>query len=162
MFSNTMKGSKENKGNAMRGKRQLEFTCLDIVIKRLMAELKLNLQQLAEGSGVPYTTLYDWTNGVIPNNPDQLRKLKNYFNQKLPNRVTVDYLLFGNDQDQEELKKKIAELEKRNQELESIKAAQGADISFMQWMIDEEKKKNEDLKKIIEEKKEAKDETQSA
>lgn len=119
----------------MRGIRVLTLTCLGITMKRLMREMKVDLHTVAEGTGIPYTTLYDWTNGVIASNPDQLHSLSRFF------KVSVDHLLYGNDEDKEKLKKQIAELEEKNRKLEFENADQRAQLSIFEEIKKAEKEK---------------------
>lgn len=130
----------------MRGIRNLKYTCLSIVMKRLMKEKGTNLIALHYDTGIPYTTLYDWSNGVIPSNPDELMKLRDCF------KVSTDYLLYGTDGDREtlqkQLKEKEEELEKANNKLEFAQCQ----LSFMDEIAKNQRLEIANLKKEKEEK----------
>ncbi len=100
-----------------------------------MTERKVSLQDVADSTQIPYTTLFDWTTGVIPSNPDQLYRLSRYFN------VTADYLYYGNDKDREELKKENEELQKKIRQLEMENADQRAQLSIFEEIRKLEKQK---------------------
>lgn len=124
----------------MRSERVLEKTCLRYTIKRLMREKKLELKTVSEATGIPYTTLFDWTTGVIPSNPDQLYNLSRYF------KVTADYLFYGTDEDREELRRRNEELERKLQQLEMENADQRAQLSIFEEIKRQEKQKTNEVK----------------
>lgn len=117
----------------MKKARVMELCCLGQVIKRLLKEMRIDLNTASAATGIPYTTLYDWTNGVVPSNPDQVYRLKKFFKKSL------DYLYYGNDQDQEEHRRRIKELEEKNLKLEFENADQRMQLSIFEEIRKKEK-----------------------
>lgn len=106
-----MKTSRKQ-GRVMRGKRELKFTCIGHVITRFMKEANLTYRELFEHTGISKSTLHGWTCGVVMENPDVLIVLKRTFSAIFKRDISTDELLFGKDEDREQMKLRIKELEK--------------------------------------------------
>lgn len=102
----------------MRGKRILVHTCIGHVITRLMKETNLTYRELYELTGVSKSTLHGWANGVVLENPDVLIVLRTAFSELLKKEVTTDDLLYGKDEDRENMKKVIEQKDKQIKDLE--------------------------------------------
>ncbi len=55
----------------------------------LLKEKRVTLKFVSNELGIPYSTIYSWTLGSVPKNPQFLKKLAHYFN------VELYFLLFG-------------------------------------------------------------------
>lgn len=125
-----------------RGPRILKETLLPAVIKRLMREMKVEISDIVSETNLPYTTIWDWTQGVIPSNPDQVKKLLEFFKKRDPD-VTLELLYYGKDEDKAGMRKMLRELQEKEKRLKHELALQGAQISMF-----EEIRKQEKLQKV--------------
>ncbi|MDX1470020.1 MAG: helix-turn-helix transcriptional regulator [Flavobacteriaceae bacterium] len=73
------------------------------VLKRLLREQGLTTKELARRTGTPYATLNEWKNDRSPKNIRQVKKVAEELN------VTLHYLLFGENDDQEPIQKILKE-----------------------------------------------------
>lgn len=73
------------------------------VLKTLISERRLTLKEISLGSGVPTSTIAEWSNRRVPKNPAQVRKVAKFLG------VTTHFLLFGEEDSQEILQKFIKE-----------------------------------------------------
>lgn len=118
--------------------RILKKTCSGMVLTRVLKELKLDLYDVNEATGVPVTTLFDWKNGVIPSNPEQLETVINYLSQ-FDEKITFAYFYFGDDEDREQLRKQLKEEEKKRKSLEFENAGLKNQISFFEELRNQAK-----------------------
>lgn len=72
-------------------------------LKELLEEKNLSLRELSKRSGVPYSTLQEWSSNRSPKNPVQTQKVA----QSLG--VSMHYLLFGQEDSSEPLAKLLKE-----------------------------------------------------
>lgn len=61
------------------------------VLRTLIKERRVALQEISEASGVATSTLGEWTNNRAPKNPVQLHKVTSFLD------VSSHYLLFGQE-----------------------------------------------------------------
>jgi transcriptional regulator with XRE-family HTH domain len=73
------------------------------VLKKIIQERRLTLREIANGSGVPATTIAEWSNNRTPKNPLQVKKVAEFLG------VSVHYLLFEEEDKQEPLQKILKE-----------------------------------------------------
>lgn len=59
------------------------------VLARLMKEKKMKVKELSKASGVPVSTLHEWTNGRTPRDPVQAKKVAEALGVSL-NRLLFD------------------------------------------------------------------------
>jgi transcriptional regulator with XRE-family HTH domain len=110
---------KINQGRKMaRGKRVIVYTCIGQVITRLMREGNLTYREVQDATGIPRSTIHGFCNGVIPENPDVLITLREYFSGLFKKDMTTDDLLFGKDEDRQAMKARLVQLERENIELQ--------------------------------------------
>lgn len=116
-----------------RGKKErvLKKTCSGVVFTRIMKELKIDLYDINAATNVPVSTLFDWKNGVIPSNPEQLETVIQYL-QKFDEKITFSYFFFGTDQDREELKRKLSQAESEKRKLEFENYNLKTQLSFLE------------------------------
>lgn len=124
-----------------RGKqpRVLTKTCSGQVLNRILKELRITLYDIRDATGIPYTTLFDWSTGRIPTNPEQLERVLIYL-QTFDPKYTFTYFYFGTDQDREELKRKLEEKESENTKLEFELYNLKNQLSFFEEIEKAEKK----------------------
>lgn len=121
-----------------RKKKALKKYCLDVVLKRLLAEKKLSLTQLSLATGKPSSTLHDWLYGNVPANPEDLKDVADYF------CMTRDDLEFGTSSDRAQK----AEIARLSEELEAQKIeAEKNQLNFF-WLEEEFEKKKKELEEI--------------
>lgn len=113
------------------------YACLvSEVLFELMEKHGINRQQLADTTGVPYTTLQGWTESAEPKVQDNLIKIAKFFN------VSLEYLCYGIGLDEDDYERLLDEKEKRIKELE------------MQNYFLEAEKKNQQIMPFMESKNE--------
>ena len=118
-----------------RGKKNLKTYCLGVVLRRLLAERNLSLTQLASNTDMPVSTLHDWLYGNVPANPEDVRKVAEYF------KLTRDDLEFGTSSDRVQ-QAEIARLRDENERLGiELEKSQLNILSYIE-NIDEIKRKN--------------------
>ena len=61
------------------------------VLPELLARNGVSLSHLAKETGVPKSSLFDWTTGRVPRNLNDVKKISSYF------EVSLHYLLFGQE-----------------------------------------------------------------
>lgn len=76
---------------------------LDIVLNELIKLKRLTLREISKGTGIPSSTIAEWQNGRSPRNPAQVKKVADFLG------VSLHYLLFANEDNQEPLQKIIKE-----------------------------------------------------
>ena len=101
----------------MKKKRVIQYAAFPQVLKRLMNEKGVTFDEFSRCSGISPSTLHGWVHGVWLENPDNLIALKKAFKDVFKVDFTMEDIIFGNDQDREELLIKNKELEARVQEL---------------------------------------------
>ena len=72
-------------------------------LTNLLSSKNLSLRELSRATGVPYTTLQEWTANRTPRNPVQIQKVASYFD------VSMHFLLFGQEDKSEPLTKLLKE-----------------------------------------------------
>jgi transcriptional regulator with XRE-family HTH domain len=72
-------------------------------MKQLLKERGMTLRELSKRSGVPVSTLSEWSSNREPKSPTQTRKVAQALG------VSMHYLLFGEDDSQEPLQKLLKE-----------------------------------------------------
>lgn len=72
-------------------------------MKQLLKERGITLRELSKRSGVPVSTLSEWSSNREPKSPTQTRKVAQALG------VSMHYLLFGEDDSQEPLQKLLKE-----------------------------------------------------
>lgn len=65
------------------------------VLKKLIDKKSITISELSKETGIPQSTLSEWSNGREPLFSDNLIKLANYFN------VTLEYLLTSKNKEEE-------------------------------------------------------------
>ena len=73
------------------------------ILKALLADKHMTLRDLAKATGIKPSTLSGWKNGSSPRDLSELKLCAQYFN------VSMDYLLFGEQNDQSSLEKLLTE-----------------------------------------------------
>lgn len=73
------------------------------VLKKQLKENAMTLRQLSKLSGVPVSTLSEWSSNREPKSPTQIKKVAQALG------VSMHYLLFGEDDNQEPLQKLLKE-----------------------------------------------------
>jgi transcriptional regulator with XRE-family HTH domain len=63
--------------------------CLDRILNELMERHKISISRLARETGVPKSSLFEWTTGRAPRNLGDIRRIAGYF------RVSLHFLIFG-------------------------------------------------------------------
>ncbi len=109
-----------------------KYMCLVAeMLNELMEKHKINRQQLADYTGVPYTTLQGWDLEAEPKVQGNLMKVAQFF------KVPLEYFCYGIGMDEEgydvmitEKDKRIKELEMKNYFLEAERKNQQT-MSFM-------------------------------
>ena len=81
---------------------------IDIIIRRIMQQRNLSQSEVSQAIELPPSTFHDWTYGRMPRAPGKLLALSKFFN------ISFEYLVFGEDDDQAEIKDRIAKLEMEN------------------------------------------------
>lgn len=69
------------------------------VLTSLLKEKGLTLASVSKSTGVPRTTLAEWSSNRPPKNPIQVKAVADFFG------ITIHYLLFGEEDKQEPLQK---------------------------------------------------------
>lgn len=64
-------------------------------LRSIIEERRLTLKEIASGSGVPASTIAEWTNNRTPKNPIQIQKVSAFLG------VSIHFLMFG-EEDREE------------------------------------------------------------
>ncbi len=72
-------------------------------MKQLLKERGITLRELSKRSGVPVSTLSEWSSNREPKSPTQTRKVAQALG------VSMHFLLFGEDDSQEPLQKLLKE-----------------------------------------------------
>lgn len=72
-------------------------------LKQLLKERGISLRELSKRSGVPVSTLSEWSSNREPKSPIQTRKVAEALG------VSMHFLLFGEDDRQEPLQKLLKE-----------------------------------------------------
>jgi transcriptional regulator with XRE-family HTH domain len=72
-------------------------------LKLLLKERGMSLRELSKRSGVPVSTLSEWSSNREPKSPTQTRKVAEALG------VSMHYLIFGEDDSQEPLQKLLKE-----------------------------------------------------
>lgn len=72
-------------------------------MKELLKERGISLRELSKRSGVPVSTLSEWSSNREPKSPTQTRKVAQALG------VSMHYLIFGEDDVQEPLQKLLKE-----------------------------------------------------
>lgn len=70
------------------------------ILSKLLEEQRVTLKALSKSTGVPSSTIGEWKLNRMPKNPEQVRKVSQFFG------VSLHYLLFG-EEDREEPFQKI-------------------------------------------------------
>jgi transcriptional regulator with XRE-family HTH domain len=65
--------------------------CLDRILNQLMANRKISISRLARETGVPKSSLFEWTTGRAPRNLGDIRRIAAYF------QISLHYLIFGEE-----------------------------------------------------------------
>lgn len=68
-------------------------------LKKIIEEKRLTLKEISKATGVPATTISEWTSNRAPKNPIHLRAVAEFLG------VTIHYLLFGEEDHNEPLQK---------------------------------------------------------
>lgn len=76
---------------------------IQTTLKQLLEENNLSLRELAKRSGVPNSTLQEWSSNRSPKNPLQVQKVAKALG------VSMHYLLFGEEDQSEPLTKLLKE-----------------------------------------------------
>lgn len=76
---------------------------IQTTLKMLLAEQNLSLRDLSKRSGVPYSTLQEWSTNRSPKNPVQIQKVASCLG------VSMHYLIFGEEDKAEPLTKLLKE-----------------------------------------------------
>jgi len=100
-----------------RGPRVVKHCCIGFVLNRFMKEANLTFRDIQEATGIPKSTLFGYTVGVFPENPDILIPLKKYFSALFKIEISTDDLLFGKDEDRLAMAELIKDQEKEIKEL---------------------------------------------
>ena len=74
-----------------------------MVLKSIIKERRLTIKEISKGSGVPATTIAEWSNNRTPKNPEQVRLVAQYLG------MSVHYLLFGEEDREEPITKLLKE-----------------------------------------------------
>lgn len=72
-------------------------------LSALLEAKNLSLRELSKKTGVPYSTLQEWTSNRTPKNPIQIQKVASHFD------VSMHFLLFGAEDRAEPLTKLLKE-----------------------------------------------------
>ena len=72
-------------------------------LRTLLDEKRLTLKKISSVTGVPASTIAEWSNNRTPKNPIQVQKVANFLD------VSMHYLLFGVEDKQEPLTKLMKE-----------------------------------------------------
>lgn len=75
------------------------------VIKRLLKEYRLNLKELSRETGIPYSTLYTWSENRQPKDILKVQRLASHFG------ISIHELIFDLKDKKEEKQKTEARLE---------------------------------------------------
>ncbi len=73
------------------------------VLRALISERRLTLKEISKGSGVPASTIAEWTNNRAPKNPEQVQRVAAFLG------VSLHYLLFGHEDREEPITKLLKE-----------------------------------------------------
>lgn len=73
------------------------------VLQQLLKERNMSMRELAKASGVPASNLTEWSANRSPKNPIQVKKVAEALG------VTMHFLLFGEDDNQEPIQKILKE-----------------------------------------------------
>lgn len=73
------------------------------VLSAIIKERRLTLKEIATGSGVPLSTISEWTNNRSPKNPIQVQKVAAFLG------VSIHFLLFGQEDREEPITKLLKE-----------------------------------------------------
>jgi transcriptional regulator with XRE-family HTH domain len=73
------------------------------ILNGLMKKKGIRIAELSKATGVPRTTLNEWSSNRSPKNPMQLRAVANYLG------VSIHFLLFGEEDQQEPIQKIMKE-----------------------------------------------------
>jgi transcriptional regulator with XRE-family HTH domain len=76
---------------------------IQTTLKQLLTEQNLSLRELAKRSGVPNSTLQEWSSNRSPKNPIQVQKVAQVLG------VSMHYLIFGEEDKSEPLTKLLKE-----------------------------------------------------
>jgi transcriptional regulator with XRE-family HTH domain len=63
----------------------------------LLSQRHISASELSKEVDIPKSTISDWLSGTSPKNIDQVKKVADYF------EVSIDYLCFGQTQNQSEI-----------------------------------------------------------
>lgn len=81
---------------------------IDFVLRKLTERKGLRQCEVARAVELPQSTFHDWTYGRVPRDLGAVKKIADYFG------VDFEYLIFGDKDDQMELKAKMRKLEYEN------------------------------------------------
>lgn len=73
------------------------------VLRNIIKERRLTIKEIAQGAGIPASTLGEWINNRTPKNPAQVRKVAEFLG------ISTHFLLFGEEDRQEPISKIIRE-----------------------------------------------------
>lgn len=72
-------------------------------LRKIIKDRRLTLKEISLATGVPSTTIAEWTNNRAPKNPVQMKLVANFL------EVSIHYLLFGEEDTQEPINKILKE-----------------------------------------------------
>lgn len=81
---------------------------IDIIIRKIIQRKDLNQSVVAKAVGMAPSTFHDWTYGRVPRDLSTVYKLAKFFG------VSFEYLVFGEAEDQVELRERLSRLEMEN------------------------------------------------
>lgn len=73
------------------------------ILSQIIKERRITLKEISRATGVPATTISEWTGNRTPKNPEQVLKVAKFLG------VTLHFLLFGKEDEQEPLQKILKE-----------------------------------------------------
>jgi transcriptional regulator with XRE-family HTH domain len=121
-------------GEKRQADKEPEDMIMGLVINRLRIARGLTFEEMEEQLGFSRGYIHNATTGSGQSKLGRIAAFADFFG------VTSDYLLRGEDQDKARLEEMIKAQNEKIRLLEIENAKQSADISFMQWIIDEGKK----------------------
>lgn len=73
------------------------------VLRKIIADQRFTLKEISRSSGVPASTIAEWTNNRAPKNPIQVQKVAAFLG------VSLHFLLFGEEDREEPIQKLFKE-----------------------------------------------------
>ena len=73
------------------------------VLRTIIGERRLTLKEISKGTGVPASTIAEWTNNRSPKNPEQAQRVAGYLG------ISLHHLFFGEEDREEPISKLLKE-----------------------------------------------------